>query len=102
MDIKTITTEFKLIFVELNSLIPLDTAMKVESAKVILEELGRYRRGESARESRQNGHTVINSDAPATDKQKEYMRNLKITFKDDINKGEAAKLIDAVTKKDGK
>lgn len=104
MEIKTLTTEFLLILGGLSSALTLDTAMKVKTAQVILEELGRYRRGEYAEASRKYGKTVRNGNAPATENQKDYMKKLKISFSDDINKGDAAKLIDAeLTKpKDGK
>lgn len=76
------------------------------TARIILQEAGKDRRTAMMNQSKQNGNGTANGNgaAPASDKQKEFMRKLKISFSDNVTKGEAIKLIDAelAKPKDGK
>ena len=61
-------------------------------AVVILQEIGK-----DARASKIAG-TSGNGDGPATDKQKDYLKDLGIEFEDSITKKEASDMIDQSTK----
>jgi len=72
--------------------VSVDSAVQV--ATVILQEYGKYSRCPEIEADNGNG-----GDAPATDSQRNAMRNLKISFSDNISKAEASKLIESAVSK---
>lgn len=104
METAQIKTEFDQIIADEMKTNGLSTEQAVDVAKTIMQEAGKFKRTEMMNHSKQNGTANGNGTAPASDKQKDFMRKLKISFSDNVTKGEAIKLIDAeLTKpKDGK
>lgn len=95
METAQIKTEFDQLIADEIKTHGLSIEQAVDVAKTIMQEAGKFKRTEMLSQTKQNGTANGNGAAPASDKQKEFMRKLKISFSDNITKGEAIKLIDA-------
>ena len=103
METAQIKTEFDQIIAEEMKTNGLSIEQATDVAKVILQESGKFKRTEMLNHSTQNGNSNGNGNAPATEKQKEALKNFRISFPDSISKGEASKLLEeAIEKKNAK
>ena len=90
--IQDIKTDFESAFAEVKSIQSLDADDKVMVAITILEQYGKYNRGEAMSTAKANGNG--NQVMPATDKQKNALSNFGVKFSDTITKSEASDLLD--------
>jgi len=98
MKTQEITKEFEQILSDVIKLNGLSPESAVLSTQLILQEAGKDRRTEMIREAKLNNSNG-NEDVPATFNQKKAMRNLKISFSEDIGKKEASTLIEQAVSK---
>lgn len=88
--IKEIKTDLTMALEEIPIIQGLNTSDRVNMAIALLQEYGKYNRGEAMSNSRTNG----NSEAPATEKQKSALYKFGIKFSEDITKAEASGLLE--------
>ncbi|MBU0477666.1 hypothetical protein KKC91_03765 [bacterium] len=96
MKTQEIKNEFEKILSDVIKLNGLSPESAVLSAQLILQEAGKDRRTEMIREAKSDNG---NEDVTATFNQKKAMRNLKISFSEDIGKKEASTLIEQAVSK---
>jgi hypothetical protein len=96
--IQEIENEFKQTLEEVTKINGITTESAVQVATIILQESGKDRRAELYRQAKMNKNNLYrnsnNSNQPATDKQKGYMKNLGIDFNDNITISEASEMIE--------
>jgi len=94
-----VRNEFEQILSEVKNINGVMPESAVQIATAILHESGKFQRTQMLQGSNQNNR---NSNQPATDKQKDYMKKLGIKFSDDITKAQASDEIEkAKTEKKG-
>ncbi len=74
--IREIKVDFESAFVEVSAIQGLSAADKVMVAIAILEQFGKYNRGEAANTARMNGNGSNGSDKPASEKQIKFLQDL--------------------------
>jgi len=87
-----IKADFEKIFQEVSAIQSLSTTDKIQVAIAVLQELGKYNRGEAMSTARANG----NNNEQATEKQKNALSKFGVKFSDNITKSEASDLLDKV------
>ena len=90
METAQIIEQFKQVLAEIKLQgLPIEQATDV--AKIILQESGKFKRTEMMNNhSPKNGDSNGNGNASATDKQKEALKNFRVSFSDDITTTESS------------
>ena len=74
--IREIKVDFESAFAEVSAILGLSAADKVMVAIAILEQFGKYNRGEAANTARMNGNGNNGSEKPASEKQIKFLQDL--------------------------
>ncbi len=74
--IREIKVDFESAFAEVSAIQGLDATDKVIVAIAILEQFGKYNRGEAANTARMNGNGNNGSEKPASEKQINFLKDL--------------------------
>lgn len=82
-----VRNEFEQILSEVKNINGVMPESAVQIATAILHESGKFQRTQMLQGSNQNNR---NNNQPATDKQKDYMKQLRVNFDDNITKAQAS------------
>jgi len=93
--IQEIKKDFESAFTEISAMQGLDASDKVIVAIAILEQFGKYQRGDAANTARANGNSNGNGDKPASSKQIKFLQDLGILVEPGITIKKASELIEA-------
>jgi hypothetical protein len=74
--IQEIKTDFERAFAEVSGILGLSAADRVMVAIAVLEQFGKYNRGEAANTARMNGNGNNGSDKPISEKQVKFLQDL--------------------------
>jgi hypothetical protein len=88
--IQQIKSDFEQILSEVVKINGISVESAVQVATVILQEAGKYNRCPEINENNGNGSGF----QPATDNQKQAMKNLKLVYTENISKSDASKQIE--------
>lgn len=98
METQTIKQQFEQILAEVLKIRDISPETATHIATVILQETGKFKRTEMLSQSRQR-YNSDNGNKPATDKQKQALRNLGIQHDSNIGKSEAYRLIEGAVQR---
>lgn len=90
-NIQEIKADFGKAFAEVSTIAGLSVTDTIQIAIAVLQEYGKYSRGEAMREGKDNGN---NKDMPATEKQVSALNKFGAKFPETITKAEASELLD--------
>jgi hypothetical protein len=91
--IEQIRSDFEKILTEVIKIDGVSEESAVQVSAVILQEYGKYNRFPDSRA--ENGNEI----APATFEQKKAMKNLKLSFPENISKAEASRVIEVAVER---
>lgn len=92
--IQEVKSEFERTFQEVSAIQGLSATDRIQVAIAVLQEYGRYSRGEAANTARANGNSN-NNDKPASPKQIKFLQDLGILVEPGITSKKASELIEA-------
>lgn len=92
--IQEIKIEFQGVFAEISAIQGLSATDRIQVAIAVLQEYGRYSRGEAANTARANGNSNDN-DKPASPKQIKYLQALGVLVEPGMTIRKASELIEA-------